>query len=470
MLEKFKLTVVIPIYNTEKYLQDTLYCVKNQTIGFENIQLILINDGSTDDSNLICEKFLEIYKKNISYVDLPVSNGVSHARNIGIKMAEGKFITFWDSDDFWSLGAMEKAVDFLEEHELEVDLVSANIEFFEGLSVKHPSNFELDRDEIIDIRVDYQKIRSAGAAAVVKTSVAKQICFDENQECWEDTKFINSIILRKQKYGMLCDAVYYYRRRYSEDSASQSYKKNKNFYLRDLTRLYEGLCKESINQCGCVIPMIQYLLAYALGYRFIENDTILNEKELSEYYVVLKEVLSHIDDKYVKEITNVDNLVKCRMLAFKHDMDFAEYFEEWQQRVRDVDYLYHRLGRTTANYNALKKWFELKQQNISIIKYFQKNRYKKIAIYGISDLGMYLYQELSRSSVRVSYAIDRRAEKLDLGLKILKIENELPQVDAIVVTAVYFFDQIDDLLRNKVTCPVISIEDILYTIGGESSR
>ena len=83
-----------------------------------------------------------------------------------------------------------------------------------------------------------------------------------------------------------------------------------------------------------------------------------------------------------------------------------------------------------------------------------------------------MLKELADSPVRVLYGIDRQAEKAAgklaagrwAGLPIRKPEDTLPEADAIIVTAVYFFSEIDEQLRQKVTCPVISLEDVLYTI------
>ena len=62
MKKNYKFSVIIPIYNVESYLEDTIESVINQTIGFkENIELILVNDGSPDNSNIICKKYLELY-------------------------------------------------------------------------------------------------------------------------------------------------------------------------------------------------------------------------------------------------------------------------------------------------------------------------------------------------------------------------------------------------------------------------
>lgn len=94
----YELSIVMPVYNAAKYLKNAIESIINQK-NFNRIQLILVNDGSVDDSDAICKNYLSKYK-NIIY--LKQSNkGVSAARNYGINNAIGKFITFIDSDDFY---------------------------------------------------------------------------------------------------------------------------------------------------------------------------------------------------------------------------------------------------------------------------------------------------------------------------------------------------------------------------------
>ena len=94
--KKYKFSVVIPLYNVKKYLEDALKSVINQTIGFEkNIQLILVNDGSTDKSERICLKYKKLYPENIKYI-YQENRGVSEARNEGMKYIEGKYVNFMD--------------------------------------------------------------------------------------------------------------------------------------------------------------------------------------------------------------------------------------------------------------------------------------------------------------------------------------------------------------------------------------
>ena len=88
---KYKFSVVIPIYNVEDYVEETILSVINQTIGFEeNIQMILVNDGSPDNSEDICLRYKDKYPDNIIYVKQE-NRGVSAARNNGMNYIEGKY-------------------------------------------------------------------------------------------------------------------------------------------------------------------------------------------------------------------------------------------------------------------------------------------------------------------------------------------------------------------------------------------
>ena len=105
---RYKFSVIIPIYNVEDYIEQTMLSVVNQTIGFkENIQLILINDGSSDNSENICKKYRDMFPDNVVYVEQK-NSGVSSARNKGMEYIEGELVTFLDSDDKWDLRAFKE--------------------------------------------------------------------------------------------------------------------------------------------------------------------------------------------------------------------------------------------------------------------------------------------------------------------------------------------------------------------------
>lgn len=83
----YAFSVIVPIYNTEKYLEETIESIINQTIGFrDNIELILVNNGSLGDPSVICKKYMQKYPDNIKYVALDNNIGPNGARNKGLEL------------------------------------------------------------------------------------------------------------------------------------------------------------------------------------------------------------------------------------------------------------------------------------------------------------------------------------------------------------------------------------------------
>ena len=93
--KKTLISIIVPVYNTEKYIECCLDSIMKQ--DYPNFEVILVNDGSTDESGIIIQKYKEKYK-NISYIKQE-NKGVGAARNAGIKVAKGDYISFVDSDD-----------------------------------------------------------------------------------------------------------------------------------------------------------------------------------------------------------------------------------------------------------------------------------------------------------------------------------------------------------------------------------
>ena len=112
----------------------------------------------------------------------------------------------------------------------------------------------------------------------------------------------------------------------------------------------------------------------------------------------------------------------------------------------------------------MNQWVKVKQEGKSLVAYFERNGYKKIAIYGMSYAGETLFNEFKGSGVTVAYGIDKNADSIYADVDIVTMDDEFEEVDAIVVTAITFFDEIEERLSEKVDCPVISLEDVLYEV------
>lgn len=112
------ISVIVPVYNVEKYLEECLDSIQNQT--YTDIEVILINDGSTDNSEFICEKYCE--QDNRFKLINQKNQGQSVARNKGVEASTGEFIAFVDSDDIIKINYLEKLMQYMTE---EVDIVES---------------------------------------------------------------------------------------------------------------------------------------------------------------------------------------------------------------------------------------------------------------------------------------------------------------------------------------------------------
>lgn len=117
-----------------------------------------------------------------------------------------------------------------------------------------------------------------------------------------------------------------------------------------------------------------------------------------------------------------------------------------------------------ALFLMMNQWVKVKQEGKNLASYFEQHGYQKIAVYGMSYAGETLLDELKDTEVKVEYGIDQNADSIYTDVDIVSVDDNLEEVDAIVVTAITFFDEIEDKLSDKISCPIISLEDILYEV------
>jgi glycosyltransferase involved in cell wall biosynthesis len=199
---KYKFSVVIPVYKVEEYLEETIESVINQTIGFkDNIQMILVNDGSPDNSEAICLKYKELYPNNVIYVKQE-NAGVSAARNKGFTYAEGKYTNFLDSDDKWELDVFEKVYKMYENN-VNVDVIGVRQQWFEASKGFHPLDYKFDKDKIVNIFKHYDHIQLSVTSCFFRSEAILNNYFDSEIKYSEDSKFIFDVIIEKENLGII---------------------------------------------------------------------------------------------------------------------------------------------------------------------------------------------------------------------------------------------------------------------------
>lgn len=306
---KYKFSIVTAVYNTADYIDEMMKSVINQDIGFkDNVQVILIDDGSDDLSLKQCKKYSEDYPENVYVISLQ-HKGVSNARNTGIKFAKGKYINFLDSDDKLELNALSCAFEFLEKNNTEIDLVSIPLYFFDGKEGEHVLNYKFLSNKIIDISKEYESIQLSASSSFIKADILEKYEFNPILKSAEDAEIITKIILEKGKYGVLNNTKYYYRRRNDKSSATQGIEKKEWYldYIRDFSCKMIEL-NNSVDEK--YKKYVQYIIMYDLQWRINRIGYIkkvLTKDEIREFinyfFYVLKNIKYEVicKQKYIKK-------------------------------------------------------------------------------------------------------------------------------------------------------------------------
>lgn len=207
-----KVSVIVPVYNTEKYLKKCLDSLVNQTL--DDIEIIVINDCSPDNANEILAEYEKKYK-NIKVIHNKTNKGIGYNRNLGIEKANGKYIAFVDSDDYVDITMYEKMYNKAEKENL--DLVLCN--FYKNLEKQNGSLEALVPEFIIpDFKnttlKDYPdlllKVNLAPWNKLYRRSLfTKDVRFPENLK-YEDAIVVIKAMARSKKIGIVDEKLNYY--------------------------------------------------------------------------------------------------------------------------------------------------------------------------------------------------------------------------------------------------------------------
>jgi len=246
-----KISVIMPVYNAEKTIERAILSIINQT--YNNIELILINDGSTDETESIIKKYIEKEKKIYIRYYFQENSGPSIAKNLGIDMAIGEYILFVDSDDTIS----ENYIESLVINQKEGTLIGASYKIIEGIKRKN-KNVKITikdyyiRDEILNNLV-VGKLNGFVVLYLFNKEKMKNIYFEKDIIYMEDTLFLIKYIINNNINNIIYLKDIYY-----------------NYYQTD------GSITNNTNK------IIKNILSFTNSIRKIENIIPKEEKELKE--------------------------------------------------------------------------------------------------------------------------------------------------------------------------------------------
>lgn len=221
-----KVTVVIPIYNVEKYLKKCLESVVLQS--YKNLEIIMINDGSTDCSQEICEEYKNKYE-NIMLVNKK-NEGVSVARNTGINLSTGEYIIFIDADDVLHKHYIEHLVYLLETEDVELAICEYTTETLrDDINREYKKNI-IEKNEVIrDILSNVNYGGYLWNKIFIKSIIIeKNIKFQEGITIWEDLLFVIEYLTNINYCVWINSVLYYYRQRNNSAVANMNLKKTQD--------------------------------------------------------------------------------------------------------------------------------------------------------------------------------------------------------------------------------------------------
>lgn len=228
-----KISVIVPIYNVEKYLRQCIDSIINQT--YKNLEIILVNDGSPDNCGAICDEYSSkderikvIHKKN---------GGLSDARNVGLEIASGDFISFVDSDDWIDIDTYEIMMNNIIKYNANIAVSNINYVYDEKSKPKYDEeNIHIfNREEAMN-----ELIHDGLVQAVVWNKIYKKELLDNMQfkvgKLNEDEFFTYKICARAEKIVYIPNILYQYRQRENSIMSNYSIKR-----LDGVEALYERL-------------------------------------------------------------------------------------------------------------------------------------------------------------------------------------------------------------------------------------
>ncbi len=265
-MKKNLISVIVPIYNVENYLEKCIDSILNQT--YQNLEVILVDDGSPDNCAKICDEYAN---KDSRVVVLHKENGgVSSARNLGLEKAKGEFITFVDSDDYLEPTMYEKLI---QKQQLEnLDIVFARYkEIYESGEVKitetaledfcktsnlvYTFNCSSKKEKLNGETKIHDRVFCSLWRMLFKSEVLKGIKFSTKIRYMEDFVFFNEVALYSNiKFGFIDEYLYNYLIRGTSAYQTKSKKivENSKGYLEEMTRILSGTKYEDY------LPALEY--------------------------------------------------------------------------------------------------------------------------------------------------------------------------------------------------------------------
>ena len=203
------ISIIVPVYNVEKYLKKCVYSILNQS--YKNLEVILVNDGSTDNSGKICDELsredsrIKVYHKD--------NGGLSDARNYGVAKANGEYVGFVDSDDYIDQYMYENLYKAIRKYNTQIAECGITRVYKNNKLRPHYDGEEyslvVDREGYLKEYLENRKVYGAAVCKLLSIDLAKVLKFPDGK-VYEDVFYTLELLKKVDKYTLISGNYYYY--------------------------------------------------------------------------------------------------------------------------------------------------------------------------------------------------------------------------------------------------------------------
>lgn len=320
MQYKYKFSIIMSIYNVEQYIKEAIDSVIEQSLDFqENVQLILVNDGSPDKCNDICRRYVEKYPDNIEYHE-KINEGLPSARNYGLKFVRGKYVNFFDPDDILSKDTLNSVLSFFNKNP-KINIAGLVVEYFGAKFGIHPRYEKFGKETtVVSLVESPQNYILSSAATFYSANLFDNIKFDTSLEIAEDLFLNCQLYFDNKNIGIIGhnEAVYYYRVRKENVSLTGKKKYDLDSFIEVTNYLYNNFIRILDEKKMDMPEFLKYILLAEIKKKNKALNMLKNDDKILHFHEICKKILLNIEDKYISNFYDQDHMVKISFLCLKY--------------------------------------------------------------------------------------------------------------------------------------------------------
>lgn len=342
-----KVSVIVPVYNTEHYIEQCLKSILNQT--FKDIELIIIDDNSTDNSYHIIKKLIQ-GNSNIKYIQNKENKGVSYVRNKAVMEATGDYILFVDSDDYLDKNMIETMYNEVSNNDLDMAICGYFIDYEDGNTQNRIINLDENHiysgyDILRELLHHKNGVTGHSWNKILKTSIIKDndIKYPEHMKIYEDIAFFSKLLPYCKKVKNIKKMFYHYIQR--NNSSIKTLDERVILDTEEIIRLVNKNLNElnlmdKFKDEYCAFVMRMFSVATHKIYSYSTDSKLQKEyikKLLNSNILNIKENYKNFNDKYIYDLfhkISINSLRISKCNSNKYNLIYKSLFNSQKIAIK----------------------------------------------------------------------------------------------------------------------------------------